>query len=145
MELITLLISEQCGQITRHASHFNSKCRRHWRGHSNGTEGGDGGEIAVDSGGLSHLVAFMGQKHKLGSSNADCVTVFDKLAPYGDSIHEGAVTAVKIDELIMLVELLEHAVPAGDGGIGETQLICFVTANEELAFDEMPDGAWEGT
>jgi hypothetical protein len=60
--------------------------------------------------------------------------MFDELAVNGDSVYEGAVLAVEVDQLKLRALQLKHAVPKGDCGIDESQIIGSIAADRKPGF-----------
>lgn len=85
--------------------------------------------------------AFVHQEDEIGVADADSVSVIDRPAADGDSIDEGSVAAVEVDEFELETVLLDGAVSPRDCGIDQTQLAGFVTANGEQTIDEWLNGA----
>ena len=81
--------------------------------------------------------AFVHEKDEFGAAYADRIAVVEELSSYGHSIHKGAVQAVEIDELKLLVYLLDRAVFPRDRGIDKTQLVRFVAANGYLTVGQL--------
>jgi hypothetical protein len=85
------------------------------------------------------------EKGELGVPDTDGVAVRNELASNGNSIHEGAVAGVGIENLILFAHSLDGALPPRHFDIEQTGLMGFVKANRDSTVDQGPDGASELT
>ena len=91
------------------------------------------------------MFAFVCEEDELGAADANGVAVVHGLAAYGGSIDEGTVLAVKIDEFMECFCLSDGAVPPRDHRIDQAQLICIVSADGDLAVDELSNSTCQRT
>ena len=68
---------------------------------------------------MRNRFAFVQEKDELGVADADGIAVIDDSAADGDSVDEGAVVAVEVDEFKLRAGLLDGAVSPRDYRIGK--------------------------
>ena len=82
----------------------------------------------------------MEKKREFGAADAYRVTVLQESAMDGDSVDEGSVVTLKVDEFVAAFLLVEGAVTIGDCGVSELQLIGVAAPDGKGIIGDRPDG-----